>query len=181
MDKYKIIDNYLSISDYQLIWNTVKTAPFFAYEKYKDGTVEEASASSINRGAEQPVGMTSNLGTDLFPMKMYNAIQQRCYFNYYGPSEWAHFHTDDDDPESLTLIYYPCPTYPIDEGGCTELLIDDEIVGIRPLCNRALVFKANILHRATPYKTKARYTVAVKYCTPERFVVVNRPTINYGN
>ena len=170
MDKYKIIDNYLSISDYQRLWDTVRNAPYTSM----------FPASAVD-GSLLPVGMTSNLQTDLFPTSFGNAKLERCYINYYGPSEWAHFHIDDEDDESLTLLYYPTPNYPIDEGGCTEFLIDDEIVGVRPICNRAVIFKGNIYHRAAPFKTKARYTVALKYITPERYVAINQPTVNYGS
>ena len=40
------------------------------------------------------------------------------------------FHVDTTGEEAITMIYYLNPTYELDEGGCTELFVDDEIVGI---------------------------------------------------
>ena len=44
-----------------------------------------------------------------------------------------------------------------------QLIINDEILGVRSKTNRLLIFKSDIMHRATPFKTHQRYTVALKY------------------
>ncbi len=48
-------------------------------------------------------------------------------------------------------------------GGETQFLIDDEIRGILPFPNRLVYFDANILHKATSYRTGHRFTLALKY------------------
>ena len=65
------------------------------------------------------------------------------------------------------MLYYPCPTYELDEGGETQLIINDEILGVRSKTNRLLIFKSDIVHRATPFKSHQRYTVALKYTNVE--------------
>jgi len=150
-EKYKIIDDYLSIDQYQNCWDFVQQA------SYKSGELDHEFSF--------PIGMVSELSLDnpLFPQQINNNILSRSYINFYGPRELSAFHFDHDDPTAVTLLYYPCPTYHLDEGGATELIIDDEIVGVRSLANRLLAFKSNILHRATPFKSHQRWTIAFKY------------------
>ena len=45
----------------------------------------------------------------------------------------------------------------------SALLIDDEIVGILPLPNRMVYFPAKIMHRATSFRDRHRFTLALKY------------------
>ena len=55
-------------------------------------------------------------------------------------------------------------------GGATELMIDDNLIGVRSIANRLLAFKSNILHRSTPFTNYPRWTIALKYnkfITPE--------------
>ena len=44
-----------------------------------------------------------------------------------------------------------------------QFLIDDEIRGIPPFPNRLVCFDSNILHRATTFRDKFRFTLALKY------------------
>lgn len=159
-ENYKVIDNYLSIAQFQFAWTATQSTQYHVGELDHDGA--------------EPVGMTANFDpqvfvpyadfdTELFPEAVNGQPKQRTYINYYGPNEGSSFHVDHDDPEAITILYYPCPLHPLNEGGATELLINDEIVGIRSKPNRLLVFKSNILHRATPFKTKPRFTIATKY------------------
>ena len=156
-EQYKIIDDYLSIEEYKNCWDYVLNAPYKAGEK--------------DHHNSNPVGMVHELGVDLdslfrlFPRTINNEPLSRAYINYYSPSELSSFHIDHDSPDAVTLLYYPCPTYHLDEGGATELIIDDEILGVRSIANRLLAFKSNTTHRATPFKTYQRWTVALKYTT----------------
>ena len=151
-EQYKIIDDYLSISDYEYVRNYVQDAT------YKHGEVDHVGSYSIGMVHELPID------NDLyFPTHINNYPLKRAYVNFYAPRELAVFHVDADDPKSTTLLYYPCPTYEYNEGGTTELLINDNIVGVRSIANRLLAFKSNILHRSTPFKNYPRWTVAFKY------------------
>ena len=94
---------------------------------------------------------------DLVP-KNFNLY--RMYVNCFAPSECPYFHTDG---EGITFLYYPQHTWDIDMGGETQFVIDDEIKGIFPIPNRLVMFDGNILHRATAFRNRHRFTVAVKY------------------
>ena len=55
----------------------------------------------------------------------------------------------------------------VNDGGETQFLIDDLIQGVLPISNRLVGFDANILHRATPFRDKHRFTLAVKFSSPQ--------------
>ena len=155
-EQYKIIDDFLSIEEYENCWDYVQNvATYQAGEKdhhfsYKIGMVHELNTQ---------YGETFKL----FPKHIHGSKLQRAYINFYAPREISAFHTDSHDPDAYTMLYYPCPTYELDEGGETQLIINDEIFGVRSKTNRLLIFKSDIMHRATPFKTHQRYTVALKY------------------
>ena len=94
---------------------------------------------------------------DLIP-KNFNLY--RMYVNCFAPSECPYFHTDG---EGITFLYYPQHTWDIDMGGETQFVIDDEIKGIFPIPNRLVMFDGNILHRATTFRSRHRFTLAIKY------------------
>ena len=110
------------------------------------------------------VGELSDELLNFFPTEVDGRRYKQHQINCYTPRSLALFHTDNGTyKESLTLIYYPCPTYSLDEGGTTEIVVDDQIVGVRPICNRALFFDGTLLHRATPYRTQPRFSIGIKY------------------
>ena len=85
----------------------------------------------------------------------------RMYINHFAPSEGADFHNDG---EGYTFLYYPhTEEYELDEGGETQFLLDGNIFGIRAVPNRMAVFDGQIPHRATPFRTQHRFTIAIKY------------------
>ena len=154
-EDFKVIDDYLSIDEYKKTWEFVQQADYHPGEK--------------DHHDSYPIGMVAELKTDnaatfrLFPRTVNGAHLTRCYINYYSQGEVSAFHTDHDDPDSYTLLYYPCPTYSLDEGGTTELYIGNHITGIQSVANRLLIFKSTITHRATPFKSHQRFTIAFKY------------------
>ena len=82
--------------------------------------------------------------------------------NYFAPREVPYFHVDAD--EGSTAIYYPNDFYDENEGGETQLFgPDDLIYGVKPRPNRLLIFNSNITHRATSYRSKTRFTIAIKF------------------
>lgn len=86
----------------------------------------------------------------------------RMYIQNFATSENPYFHRDGP-PGSITFIYYPNLSWDVDDGGETQIIIDDQIVGIFPLPNRIIKFDADLLHKATPFRDKHRFTVAIKY------------------
>lgn len=89
-------------------------------------------------------------------MKLY-----RMYVNCFAPSENPYFHTDGET--GYTFLYYPQENWKIDDGGETQFLIDESVYGVFPLPNRIVKFDASILHRATSFRDRHRFTVAIKY------------------
>jgi len=85
----------------------------------------------------------------------------RMYINCFAPNENPFFHKDGDS--GFTVLYYPNLDWDINEQGETQFLINEEIRGILPIPNRLVKFDATILHRATCFRTKHRFTVAIKY------------------
>jgi hypothetical protein len=93
----------------------------------------------------------------------------RLYINCFAPSENPYFHTDEDPGiDAKTFLFYATPGYDIDDGGETQFVIDGSLYGIPPFQNRLVSFPATILHRATTYRDRYRFTVAIKYNFTER-------------
>jgi hypothetical protein len=85
----------------------------------------------------------------------------RVYINCFAPLENPYFHTDGDI--GTTFLYYPNKRWELDEGGETQFFIDNSIYGVPPIPNRLIYFDANLLHRATSFRSSHRFSIAVKY------------------
>ena len=89
-------------------------------------------------------------------MKLY-----RMYVNCFAPSENPYFH---EDGEGYTFLYYPDPhIHMLNDGGETQFVMDGNIMGVFPTTNRMVIFDGTIVHRATTFRDRHRFTVAVKY------------------
>ena len=120
-----------------------------------------------------PTGMVHEIEEDediyrLFESKIKNYYRyvkklnlDRMYVNCFAPSENPYFHTDGD--KGVTFLYYVNDQWTLNDGGETQILIDDEIRGVLPLPNRIVGFNANLLHRATSFRNRHRFTLAVKF------------------
>tara|TARA_B100001778_G_C18194593_1_gene452815 strand:+ start:93 stop:560 length:468 start_codon:yes stop_codon:yes gene_type:complete len=84
----------------------------------------------------------------------------RMYVNCFAPSENPYFHRDSD--VGLTFLFY-INDWKLDDGGETQFLIDDEIKGVLPLPNRIVGFDSYIWHKATTFRDKHRFTLAIKF------------------
>ena len=85
----------------------------------------------------------------------------RMYVNCFAPSENPYFHIDGDS--GITFLYYPQRDWQLDDGGETQFYIDGILYGITPESNRLVMFDARIRHRATSFRNRHRFTVAIKY------------------
>jgi hypothetical protein len=84
----------------------------------------------------------------------------RFYVNRFQPGEVPRFH---EDGEVVTcLLYADARDWRPDDHGETQILISGEVRGILPIANRLLVFDGRLLHRATPFRSGARHTIAAK-------------------
>jgi hypothetical protein len=119
-----------------------------------------------------PNGMILNLQPDSALFKtFYDAVIRthfaiknlkvtRAYVNLFLPNEHTYFHADGD---VITCLFYITPDHDINEGGETQFIIDDKIVGIQAKPSRLVIFDGNILHRATSFRNNPRITVALKF------------------
>ena len=65
-------------------------------------------------------------------------IIYRLYINIFAPKETAYFHTDSvGDSDQWTFLYYPNKgwDYKLNDGGWTELFLDEKIIGVIPVDN----------------------------------------------
>jgi len=117
-----------------------------------------------------PTGMVSELSIDNYWYKYFTlCIKEKCkidnlphraYINLFFPHEIPYYHIDGD---GITFLYYPNLEWKLNNGGETQFFINNEIKGIPPIPNRAIIFAGNILHRATSFRDTARFTLAIKY------------------
>ena len=119
-----------------------------------------------------PTGMVFDLSNDdqLYET-FYNAVVrnhfvvknlklQRAYVNLFLPNENPYFHNDGN---VITCLFYINPSYDVNEGGETQFLIEDNIVGIKAKPARLVVFDGKIVHKATSFRNHPRVTVALKF------------------
>ena len=142
-----IKENFLTVDQYKQITDYIYNADYH-YTSKDQVMVGELNDTCLN----------------FFPKEIDGRKYLRHQVNCYTPRSLAVFHVDTNPNEqATTLIYYPCPTYDLDEGGTTEILIDNQIIGVRPICNRVLLFDSGLMHRATPFRSYPRFSVGIKY------------------
>jgi hypothetical protein len=104
---------------------------------------------------------------------------QRSYVNTFAPNERTYFHHDFTQ---YTALYYPGPFWNINDEGETKFFFtsnpfdsiiqkDSEdmpiMVSIAPIPNRLVIFKGDVLHSATSFRDKHRFSVAFKFLRKE--------------
>lgn len=92
-------------------------------------------------------------------------VLTRMYINCFSPRENPYFHIDSMDPtiKSYTCLLYANSGWDIDDGGETQFYVNDIIYGVPPVPNRMVLFDGRIRHRATTFRNKYRFTIALKY------------------
>ena len=153
----KIYDDFLSKKEQNHVLDYCAEAPYKYGESDSDST--------------PPTGMTHDIPEngyihELFCVKTQVLVPEelifyRMYINCFAPREIPYFHTDGDD--GVTFLYYPQRGWKQNDGGETQIYEDDMIKGIPPISNRMLMFDASLLHRATSFRDRHRFTIAVKY------------------
>lgn len=156
MAMIEIVDRFLSKEEFDSVLR-------YCYESaYSCGEVDYEGAI--------PTGMIRNISDSEFLYEMLVKKTQklvpdlglnRIYVNCFAPSENPYFHIDGKD--GVTFLYYANPVWELDEGGETQFFIDSEIRGVTPIPNRLVYFDSNIPHRATTFRTRHRFTIALKY------------------
>lgn len=158
MTDINIIDNIFTEIEIKNLQNLFITQPFTYGETDRDDTPptgfiqEITDSTTVNYLALN----ISKYFDNLKPHKIY-----RSYVNLFSAREIPYFHIDGVN--TITCLFYINPNYDIDEGGETQFIVDNKIIGVAPKAGRAVVFNGSIMHRATSYRSFPRLTVALKY------------------
>jgi hypothetical protein len=155
----EIINNFFSEKEHNIILNYCLNA------SYNYGESDNCNTPPVGMVHDIP---KSNFVYELLRKKLrdnFSIISEmkldQMYINCFSPSENPYFHTDGET--GYTFLYYPQGNWKIDDGGETQFLIDESVHGVFPLPNRIVKFDASILHRATSFRDRHRFTVAIKY------------------
>lgn len=159
MAMIEIVDRFLSKEEFDYILNYCENASYTYGEVDSYGLPPTGMVHQISEVEETYKIFKSKTEKLVSGIELY-----RMYINCFAPSENPYFHTDGD-PGDITFLYYPTPRWELNDGGETQFLVDNEIYGVTPVPNRMVYFDASVLHRATAFRNKHRFTVAIKYGT----------------
>tara|TARA_B100000424_G_scaffold270157_2_gene268798 strand:- start:130 stop:597 length:468 start_codon:yes stop_codon:yes gene_type:complete len=146
--------NYLSAEQYKNVENYCYSASYVYGER--------------DNPYQMPTGLVHNLElnnklVDYFPRVVNTFPLFRAYINFFSSGDKPNFHVDGESGYT-SLFYINSEAYNSNEGGCTEIFDGkDTMTSVMPFRNTLLTFSANKLHRATPFRTQPRFTVALKY------------------
>jgi len=158
----RVYDNFLSKEDHIWINEFVKSSSYY-YGQVDDPDVKDSIPTGVTSGVDLDYRAIVLLDS-LIKEKTTVSTLTRAYINMFSPSEVSNFHVDDYVENSYTGLYYAnTEEWNYQEGGETQFLINNEIYGILPLPNRMVVFDSRILHKATPFHRRHRWTIALKY------------------
>ena len=153
----RIYDNFLSEKEQNHVLDYCEGAP------YRYGETDD--------GDTPPTGVTHDIPNNQYVHELFYAKTQplvpegltfyRMYINCFAPREVPYFHTDGD--KGVTFLYYPQRSWQPNDGGETQVYVQGNIQGVVPLPNRLMMFDARLLHRATSFRDRHRFTIAVKY------------------
>jgi hypothetical protein len=155
----KVIDNFFSEQHYNEVVSHCKISPFYYGEKDNTNTPPTGMVSNIDPNSQISFLFNKKLKECNKILKSLNLY--RIYINCFAPSENPYFHKDGKT--GITCLYYPTENWSYDDGGETQFIINEELKGILPIANRMVLFDANLLHRATSFRDKHRFTIAIKY------------------
>jgi hypothetical protein len=154
------IDNFLPHIEYEHAINYCLTAPYYY------GEVDD-------KLSPRPAGMTSEIAKEsqifkIFDTEINKKVKEvkdlsiyRMYVNCFAPEERAFYHSDGKT--GITCLFYVNPDYDVNVGGETQFIVGNNGINILPIPNRLAFFDANILHKATSFVDKHRFTIAIKY------------------
>ena len=97
------------------------------------------------------------LEQDFFTKDLFNIITKklkgkwkinRCYCNGSTFGMEGSFHTDDDHPDTKTVIYYANEYWSQEWGGKTVFALEDKYHYVEPIPNSLVIFPSGLTHRA---------------------------------
>jgi Rps23 Pro-64 3,4-dihydroxylase Tpa1-like proline 4-hydroxylase len=165
MEKWKEIDinfadDFLSRKEHDIV------ADYCLNSKYDFGEVDDYLSDYPPTGMVHEIPETHFI-YKLFRKRIHEKLEfthglklYRMYVNVFAPGERPYFHQDG---EGLTFLYYPNFEWDMQWGGETQFIVDNNINGIVPAPNRLVFFDGMIWHRATSFRDRHRFTLAIKY------------------
>lgn len=154
----KVIDNFLEQKDAEYVNKYCLTASYIYGEKDLDTTPPTGMVHEIEN-THRIYKLFNKKIQEIF-VDLKNITIYRMYVNCFAPSENPYFHTDGE--KGITFLYYVNDSWQLDDGGETQIIIDNEIKGILPIPNRLVAFDAHLVHKATTFRNKHRFTIAIK-------------------
>ena len=155
----EVIDDFLSTDDAYSVLDYCRMASYTYGETDTISTPPTGMVHEISETDEIYKLFSSK--TDL--MVEDDLVLNRMYINCFAPTENPYFHTDCDEEGSITFLYYSSDEWNLDLGGETQFYANGQIAGVPPIPNRMVYFDSSILHRATTYRDRHRFTIAIKY------------------
>jgi hypothetical protein len=166
-------DNFLSKEDYQFALEYSHSALYHYGETDSPFTKPTGMVHDVYSIIDEnvvcfPNELNSKKFFNLFESKIKKQFSSfiedcslyRMYINCFSPSENPYFHVDG---EGYTFLYYVNDEWDINDGGETQFFVNESFYGIPPVPNRIIVFDASLLHKATSFRNRYRFTIAIKY------------------
>jgi len=166
MKELIVIDDFLSKEDHHKFYElTLKREWTPAYDERDSPFTSPSGYSSITSFEDGEVqlllsqcAMHSQLETVIA------SYYWQSFYNKYDPKTPTYFH-HDTEVGGWTLIYFPdISEYHYQMGGETQILVDNQIVGVLPLPNRLMAFDGSKMHKGTSFTNdQPRYSLAIQF------------------
>lgn len=153
------IDNFLTEQEHKKVYEFCTKAKWTYGELDYPGRPPTGMGSTID-GNEWVYKLMMRRTLETFEF-LQNRRMYRMHMNIFAPGEWAYYHVDRED--GYTVLYYPNLEWKLDDGGATEFCVDDQMSGLYPVPNRVVVFDSSIWHRATSFRDRHRFSLALKF------------------
>jgi hypothetical protein len=162
---FEIVDNFLSDDEHQLVLSECISMSYEWGESEGPQYPPSGMISEIDEGVQVYESLVSSINKTF--KQFSNRTPTNCYVNLFAPKENSYYHNDAQPGYTgTTFVYYPQMIFDNNDGGETFIYdkVDDLTIAVPPKPNRILRFKTPVLHKATPFNTRHRFTVVVKYC-----------------
>ncbi len=168
MKKLIVIDDFLLKEDHHEIYNLTMERKWNPIDDSKDDPL--SGQSGYNSGDDFNERGTQIILSECISepelKKVVTTTYNQTLYNMYDPKTPTYFHYDTELPESgWTIIYFPdIAEYDFRMGGETQILVDNQIVGVLPLPNRLMAFDGSLWHKGTSFtNNQLRYSLAIQF------------------
>ena len=154
----KVVDTFLEQKDAEYVYKHCLTSSYTYGETDTNTTPPTGMVHEIKK-TERIYKLFKKRIQEVFT-DLQNITIDRMYVNCFAPLEKPYFHTDGE--KGITFLYYANSDWQLDDGGETQIIVENEIKGILPIPNRLVGFDAHLVHKATAFRNKHRFTIAIK-------------------